>query len=111
MNDIKKKVIIKSIKLCEKKLKNLDEFLHANPLTEIVRIRSSTLDSIEKHQNGLISLHELINAMNENEQKTEIQMALYKKSKNTCKLIEKKVKLYMELSNLKSELYWIENRL
>ena len=107
----KEKVIRQSIAVCEKKLSEINNILNANPVSRICEIRieaQKLLDenkSIEKRMSKdfILKIEELAKLEKE-------QFRIAKQSSNSIKLIDDKVELEMELTDLKNELYHIERK-
>lgn len=107
----KEKIINQSIEQVEKRLKKINFILDANPLSEICKIRQEAQKLLNENKtieqrtsDDFISKIEVLS------KREKEQFALYEKSKDAIKLIEEKVKLEFELSNLHNELYYIERR-
>jgi hypothetical protein len=107
----KERLLRKSIGKVEKKLKEIDFILNATPLSEICRIRQEGQRLLDENKTieqrtseGFIAK---IEALHKRERQ---QFALAEKGKDSLKLIHAKVELDFELSELKKELYFIENK-
>jgi hypothetical protein len=105
----KEKIIHQSIEKIEKQLKEINYIIDANPLTEIIKIRQEAQKLLEENKTieqrtseSFISKIEILS------KREKEQFALAKKGKDTTKLIDEKIKLEFELSDLRNELYHIE---
>lgn len=103
----KEKVIIESISRIKRELDGIDEILNANPLSEIIKLRQKAAEITEGEKWRDKSVFAELNEMGKEEKRL---FALAKKQQNTNELIDRKVKLEMELSDLNSELYFINYR-
>lgn len=109
MKTTKQKVIEETIKKVERELAKIDSYLNSNPLSEICKIRDEANKLLEKNKtinertsDGFIKEIEVLS------KREEEQFKLIKKSRNSTKLIERKVELQFELSDLLNELYHIK---
>lgn len=107
----KEKVINQSIERVEKQLKEINFILDANPLSEICKIRQESQKLLDENKtveqrtsDDFISKIEVLS------KREKEQFSLAEKSKDSIKLIDEKVKLEFELSELRNELYHIERR-
>jgi len=100
----KEKVICESIMRVQKRIKEIDDILNATPLQEIIKIRKEFQELIKSK----LPLQEEIKMIEKFQKEEEKQLKIFEKQQNTLKLIDEKVKLAMELSDLKGELYWIK---
>lgn len=107
----KEKVINQSIEQVEKRLKEINFILEANPLSEICKIRQEAQKLLDENKtveqrtsDDFISKIEVLS------KREKEQFSLAEKSKDSIKLIDEKVKLEFELSDLRNELYCIERR-
>ena len=107
----KEKVINQSIGKVEKRLKEINFILEANPLSEICKIRQEAQKWLDENktveQRTSDDFIAKIEALSKREKE---QFALAEKSKDSIKLIDEKVNLEFELSDLRNELYQIEHR-
>jgi len=103
----KEKVITESISRIKRELDGIDEILNANPLSEIIKLRQKAAEITEGEKWRDKSVLAELNEMGKEEKRL---FALAKKQQNTNELIDRKVKLEMELSDLNSELYFINYR-
>jgi hypothetical protein len=107
----KEKVIHQSIKQIEKKLKEINTILEANPLSEICNIRQEAKKLLEENktieQRTSDAFIAKIEELSKRERK---QFILAEKCKSSFKLIKQKVDLEFELSGLRTELFYIERR-
>ena len=107
----KEKVINQSIGKVEKRLKEINFILEANPLSEICKIRQEAQKLLDENktveQRTSDDFIAKIEALSKREKE---QFALAEKSKDSIKLIDEKVNLEFELSDLRNELYQIEHR-
>lgn len=99
----KEKVIRTSIKKVELNLKNIEILLNATPLQEILKIRQEAQELISSETDTQV-ISSKLKKLKEREKE---QFAIYEKSKNTNLLVSKKVKLTIELDNLRSDLYFL----
>lgn len=102
----KEKIIRKSINHIEKKLKEIDNILNAKPLNEIFKIREQTQILLDENIKGQITSKEFMSKLEELSKRERQQFELAKKI-NSVKLIDKKVDLEFELTDLKNELFYI----
>ena len=107
----KEKVINQIIEQVEKRLKEINFILESNPLSEICKIRQEAQKLLDENKtveqrtsDDFISKIEVLS------KREEEQFALAEKSKDSIKLIDEKVNLEFELSDLRNELYHIERR-
>lgn len=102
----KEKVIRESIKRVTKQINKINLILNANPLSDIIKLRRDTLNNakeFQNHEKALVFINKAIK-----KEKELIRIA--KKQQNSIKLINEKVKLELELSDLNGELWHIERR-
>lgn len=103
----KEKIIRKSIKQVEKKLQEIDNILNANPLSEIFKIREQTQVLLDENKTiEQRTSKEFMSKLEELSKREQQQFELAKKI-NSVKLIDKKVDLEFELTDLKNELFYI----
>lgn len=100
----KEKVIRESIKRIAKKINGIRKILDANPLSEIIELERKTIHEAKQLKNPVEALRLITEAMNK---KAEL-MKVAKKQQNSIKLINEKVKLEFELSDLNMELWHIQ---
>src|ERR1035437_1071912 len=103
------KIIRKSIEKINKKLHDIDVILDAAPLLEIIEIRKEAQDFLDN--NPTIDQRTSAQALykiNELSKKEKEMFEIADKQKNSVHLIEEKVKITMELSDLKRRLFYIE---
>ena len=107
----KEKIINQSIEQVKKQLKEINFILEATPLSEICKIRQEAQKLLDENktveQRTSDDFITKIEALSKREKE---QFALAEKSKDSIKLIDEKVKLEFELSDLRNELYHIERR-
>lgn len=107
----KEKIINQSIEQVEKQLKEINSILEANPLSEICKIRQEAQKLLEENktveQRTSDAFIAKIEALSKREKE---QFVLDEKSKDSIKLIDEKVKLEFELSDLRNELFHIERK-
>ncbi len=107
----KEKVINQSIKQVEKRLKKINFILGAAPVSEICKIRQEAQKLFDENktveQRTSDDFTSKIKVLSKREKE---QFFLAEKSKDSIKLIEEKIKLEVELSDLRNELYYIERR-
>ena len=105
----KEKIIRQSIAICEKKLSEINNLLNANPVSKICEIRIEAQKLLDENKtieqrtskDFILKIEELAKLEKE-------QFRIAKQSSNSIKLIDDKVELEMELTDLKNELYHIE---
>lgn len=100
----KERVIRTSIKKVELNLKKVQALLDSDPLSEIIKIRKEAQELIRSETDNEALLSKI---MKLNERQME-QYAIFEKMKDTNALTRRKVKLVLELDNLRHELYFIE---
>lgn len=109
MMTTKEKVIKQSIKQIEKQIKEIDFILNANPLSEICKIRQEAQKLLDENKSvEQRTSDDFIAKIEVLSNREKEQFALAQKGKDSIKLIDKKVKLEFELSDLRTELYHIE---
>ncbi|MEK6882665.1 MAG: hypothetical protein AABY22_23790 [Nanoarchaeota archaeon] len=107
----KEKVINQSIGQVQRRLKEINFIIEANPLSEICKIRMESQKLL--NENKTVSERtsddfiEKIEVLSKREKE---QFVLAEKGKDGIKLIDEKVKLEFELSDLQIELWHIERR-
>lgn len=105
----KEKIIKKSIEQVQKKLNEVDILLQSNPASEIISIRMEAQKLL--NENTTLKQRtsaEFISKLEALSKREKEQFKIASKSKDSTKLIEQKVSLQMELSDLNTELFYIE---
>lgn len=107
----KEKVVRASIKKASKRLNNINYILSATPLSDILQLSKKMKELLDKcktiEERTSDEFVEKIGKMAKEEKRL---IALAKKQQNTNKLIEEAVRIKMELSELKTELWAIQRR-
>ena len=107
----KEKIVNQSIKKVQKQLDKINYILEAKPLTELCNIRQETVELLENNktieQRTSTEFIAKIEALSIREKE---QVKLAHKLKNSVKLIDQKIELESELSDLKTELYYIQQK-
>lgn len=107
----KEKVIHQSIRQVEKRLKEINFILDANPLIEICKIRQEAQKLLDENKTlAQRTSDDFMSKIEVLSKREKAQFALAEKSKDRIKLIGEKVKLELELSDLRNELYHIERK-
>ena len=105
------KIIRKSIEKINKRLHDINVILDAAPLLEIIEIRKEAQDFLDANptfdQRTSAQALDKINKLSKREKE---MFEIADKQKNTVQLLEEKVKLTIELSDLKNRLYYVEMR-
>lgn len=105
----KEKVIKESIDRNTKRLNEICSLLDANPLSRVIEIRTEAKKLFEENK-GIEkrTSSEFVTKIDKlaNEEKRMFELA--EKQQDSIKLIDEKVKIEMELSDLNKELYYIE---
>jgi malate/lactate dehydrogenase len=105
----KEKIIKKSIEQVQRKLKEVDVLLESNPASEIICIRMEAQKLLNENTTlKQRTSSEFISKLEALSKREKEQFALAEKGKDSIKLIDQKVKLEFELSDLRNELYYIE---
>ena len=108
---IKEKVINKSISEVEMQLNEINFILNATPLTEIVNIRFEAQKLLEENRTLEQRTSNVFLKKIEDLSRREKELfVIAKKSENSSILTTKKVKLEIELTDLKNELFHIERK-
>ena len=108
--NIEEKIILQSINRIQKRVAKIDEFLTANPLSRVIEIRREAGEILVKHKNDYAKIAKLLEPLSKEERK---MFALSKRQcapNVTSKMIDEKVALENELSNLQMRQYYIERR-
>lgn len=103
----KEKVIAESIKRIEREICKINDILDARPLLEIIRLQQEALTLVRGSKFGDKNVLKELDRMAAEEKKHRV---IAKKQRNSVKLIERKVKLEMELSDLHSEQFFMNMR-
>lgn len=107
---VKEQVIRESIARIEKRLPEIIHMLNANPLAEIIQLRQELQNQFKTYENNLAN-PEFGKWLKWSSAKEKELFALSKvQIEQSSDLISERVKLENELGNLKTELYWIENK-
>lgn len=105
---VKESLIRKSIKQIQRKLEDINAILDANPVAEIIKIRreaQTLLDTTTYHDQLTDEFLQKLKQLGERERR---QFAISRKC--PLKLVNKKVKLTIELDNLNRELFFITRK-
>ena len=109
---VKEKVVNQSIERITKRLLKIDEIIESDPLGRIIKIRQEAQKLLEDNQ-GIEkrTSKEFIDKIDKLAKEEKKQFKLAKKQTETenC-LFEEKCKISSELSELRTELYYINNR-
>ena len=107
----KEKIIKKSIEQVQRKLKEVNILLESNPASEIICIRMEAQKLLNENTTlKQRTSYEFISKLDALSKREKEQFKIANKSKDSIKLIEQKVSLQMELSDLNTELYYIERK-
>ena len=109
--EIKEKVIRKSIKIIEAKIKKIDDYLNEDLVQKVISLRQSISESLEDERNKPTEKRNYAETMKLIDEAKALDLKI--KSRNPDKTllkIKQKAKLESELYDLKSELYWIEQK-
>lgn len=105
----KEEVIRKSITQVNKRLDKINCILNASPLTEILNIREEAQKLLDENKAlEQRTSNEFISKIKALADREKEQFKIAEQANDAIGLINKKVELEMELSNLKTELYHIE---
>ncbi len=105
----KEKIIRKTIAEVERKLAEIKALLDATPLTEICKIRMEAQRLLEENTSlEQRTSHDFIKKIEDLSRREKEQFEIADKAKDSIKLIDKKVNLEIELSDLNRELYYIK---
>jgi pyridoxine 5'-phosphate synthase PdxJ len=107
---VKEEIIKKAMKQIEKKLTKIDQFIDATPGSDIIEARQEAAKIIKEHKGDYKKIAELIGPLADREKKAFILARQQCKPGVTSRKIDEKVKLEVELSELRNELYYIERR-
>lgn len=108
---VKEKVIRRSIEEINKRLSEVNYILEANPLGDIMKLRTEAQKELEKaRKNNTDTSDEFLEYIKKASKKEKELFALAEKQQNTSNLVSEKVELESELSSLNNELWYIENR-
>jgi hypothetical protein len=103
------KIIRKSIIKINKRLHDINVILDAAPLLEIIEIRKEAQDFLIANPTiDQRTSEQALYKMNELSKKEKEMFEIANKQKNSVHLIDEKVKLTMELGDLKNRLFYIE---
>ena len=102
---IKEKIIRRAIKETEKQISRINFILNANPISDIINLRRETFAKVKKMDNKSALAY-----ITRQAKKEAAYFKIGEQQKDTIKLVDKKVKLILELSDLKNELSWIERK-
>ena len=100
-------IVRKLIAAAEKERSEIVELINASPLIGIIEGREKAQEILSKYEIGDPRLAEEISALAVEEKRL---FDIAEKKKDSIALIERRVKLEMELTSLHGELYWIERR-
>jgi len=101
----KEKIIRQSIQANQKELDEIEFLLNASPLIEIIELRKRIFSMDWKS-----AAPEMLKAIKDAAKKEKELFAIAKKQQDSIALINRKVKLTMELMDLTNELWFIEHR-
>ena len=104
---IKEKVIRQSIKKAEEEISGIDQVLNAFPVGDLIRLERETIETAKRMDAGS---KEVLSYLNSQTKKRDALLQLVEKRKDSVSLIERKVKISMELGELKGELWMITER-
>ena len=103
------KIIRKSIEKINKRLHDIDIILNTAPLLEIIEIRKEAQNFLDT--NPTFDQRTSVQALNKIKKLSKKEKEMFEiadKQKNSVHLIDEKVKLTMELGDLKNRLFYIE---
>jgi len=103
----KEKIIRQAIEETMNEISKIDHILKANPLVDLIKIERETIETALKMELGS---KEVLAYLNSQIKKRNALRRLAEEQQNSIALINQKSKLSFELSELKNELYWIEQR-
>lgn len=105
----KEKIILQSIEVIEKRISEIEGNINFNPFTELIKLRMQTRELLEKHktveERASTSFMAQLSIFAEKEKKIR---AFAEKCNSLLEFFDEKAKLKSELSDLKNELYYIE---
>lgn len=104
---IKEKVIRESIQRLEKEKEAIDLILDANPISDICQVRIDAQLLLETTQGDDRFSDQFISAMESLAKREKELFALAERHRNSSELIERKVEIEFELSDLNKELYYV----
>jgi len=106
----KEKVVRQAISIIEKRVAKINDILGSNYLGEIIEVRKKAHALFEEYRGDLKNkeFQKRINELADKEK--ELKRKFKYQNKNWMSLIDEKVNIEFELSNLKNELYWIEHK-
>lgn len=105
----KEKIVTKCINRLDIEKEKIDSILNANPLSSIIELRREAADFIKKLKELEPPFsQEVIEKINQLAKEEKKQFKIAEKQQTGVKLIKRKVKIDMELSDLHRELYFIE---
>ncbi len=105
----KEKIILQSIEVIEKRISEIDKIIAFNPATELNKIHKEAIVLLEKYKTFEERTSKSYVAQFSKFAKREKQINKFaKKHKSTVGLFDEKAKLESELSDLRMELYYIE---
>lgn len=103
---IKEKVVNKSIQVCVARIEEIKFIIDATPCIDLLKLQRSTVLAVRQTSDPKKCLSILKGAKKKEKELGKL-IAL---QRNTPDLIDERVKLEMELMQLRSELYFIEIR-
>ena len=103
----KEKIIRQSIAENEKELAEIVALLDATPASDIIAGRKKAQELLAKYDVSDPLLAQKIGVLAEAEKRL---FAIAEKQRDSTALINRRVKLDIELQDLKNELYWIERK-
>lgn len=102
----KEKIVKKSIRQVQCEISKIDEILNATPVSDIIELHRKTTDEV-KILNNENRYQEALEVL-EHAKKEEAKLnKIFEKQRDTVALIDRKVELYFELSDLNNELWLI----
>jgi hypothetical protein len=107
----KEKIIHQSIEQIRKRISEIDYILESTPVSEIMRIRTEAQKLLDENKRiEQRTSDEFINKIETLSKREKEQFEIAVHQKNSIELINEKVNLEFELSDLKTELWHIERK-
>ena len=91
----------------EKRLEKVKELMDANPLGRIIEIRQEAHEILEANKGEHEKIAQLIEPLAKEEKE---MFALAEKQKDSIKLVDERVRLESEIYELRSEIYYADQR-
>ena len=106
----KEKIILQSIEVINSRLSEIDRIIDFNPFSEIRKVREQAQELLENNKTieERVSPNFMAQLIALGKKEDEIIMAS-QKSRNILELLNEKGNITNELSDLRVELYWIED--